>query len=151
MAEGETSDGDRKRPPSVKEVLGAPRPVSSSASSPSEAGKAREEGEGDGRGGRPTPVREMMGPEAVGEAARIELPRRTFEREGEAWAVTMVGTTVTGAPRDPGAPLMHLHFSRAETPDEPLRELLCVGRGLDRLFEEELRELLERSRPLEER
>lgn len=142
MDRSEGSD-EAQRPTPARQGMGK-----SSGSSPR---RGRSEGSGSlsarADPQRPTPVREMMAPEALASGTGWEPPSRTFEHEGREWVVILVGQTLTGFPPDAGAPLMNLRFAPAEAPDQPERELLCVGRGLDALFDEELRHYLERARP----
>lgn len=145
---------DRERPPSVREAMGGGGGSSTSDDTDPD-GEAGDAGAGESKEGeqevqRPTPVREMMAPEAGPAAADFEPPSRTFQHEGQEWVVILAGQTETGLPSDPGAPLMHLHFARAEDPGRPQRELLCVGRDLEHLYDEELRQYLERARPRSE-
>lgn len=164
MVESDSSDGPT-RPTSAREgmkaggkEIGGSRGLDpeGSESPPPEAPEHRpEEASGDSpdeaEAQRPTPVREMMAPDVGPSGTDWEPPRRTFEHEGKEWVVTLAGQTVTGLPPDPGAPLMSLHFAPAEAPETPEKELLCVGRSLDALYDEELRQYLERARPYEER
>ena len=142
----EREEGQRG-PRSVRDSMGPPAPASRATGAEKSSGR---DGEKDDEGARPTPVREMMGRDPASDAVQVELPRRVFGAEEQEWVVTVVGTSVTGAPSDPGAPLLHLHFARAEEPDTPLRQLLTVGRDIEDLFDEELRQLLQRARPLRE-
>lgn len=137
---------EAKRPIPAREGLGAAGGASGAAEEGEREGK---ESPGGSEAPRPTPVREMMSPEP-GVTGDWEVPRRTFEHDGKEWIVTLAGRTVTGFPPDPGAPLMKLHFAPAEAPESPEWELLCVGRGLDALYDEELRHYLERARPYRE-
>ncbi|MFP3949020.1 MAG: hypothetical protein ACLFWG_09845 [Longimicrobiales bacterium] len=96
----------------------------------------------------PTPVRVAMEAPPPGDSRPPEeLPSRRFEVEGEEWIVRISGRTITGSRPDPGALLMHLSFFRSEDPEDPRRRLITVDRPLDALYEEDLRELYERSRP----
>jgi hypothetical protein len=45
------------------------------------------------------------------------------------------------------APLVLVTFALAEKPDDPTMEILCVGRDLGALGEEDLADLLRRARP----
>lgn len=72
---------------------------------------------------------------------------RTFKDGETEWIVRLAGAGRSGTAPDPGVPLMHLTFSHASDP-EPVRDLLVAGRGIESLYEEELRGLLARSRLL---
>jgi hypothetical protein len=65
--------------------------------------------------------------------------------EGE-WVARAEGMSVSGRSRAQGAPLVLLTFAPAERPDEREREILWVGRDPTALHEDQLCELLARSR-----
>lgn len=107
-----------------------------------------EEGDDESSGPRPTPVRVAMDAPPPGDSRPASaLPSRRFEAREEEWVVRITGRTVTGTRPDPGALLMHLTFYRSDDPETPVRELLTVERPLDALYEEDLEEFLDRSRP----
>ncbi|MDX1568291.1 MAG: hypothetical protein R3223_10860 [Longimicrobiales bacterium] len=98
----------------------------------------------------PTPVRVAMDAPPPGDSRPPEeLPSRRFEVEDQEWIVRISGRTITGTRPDPGALLMYLSFFRADDPEDPRRRLVTVDRPLDALYEEDLRELYQRSRPTE--
>lgn len=122
-------------------------------SEPEEAHEEREEAaeEEEDRPARPTPVRVAMDAPPPGDSRPADvLPSRSFEARGEEWIVRITGRTVTGTRPDPGALLMQLTFYRSEDPEAPVRELLTVDRPLDALYQEDLEEFLDRSRPAKE-
>lgn len=144
-------DGDTK-PISIRDAMPPPglRGQKPRPRSPSQGKRERRpKGALDGGTRQPTPVREVMDavPQEIGPASPTELPSRRFEgEEGEAWIARLSGITVTGLPADAGAPLMHLTFFRADEPEAPVRAALGVGKALDDLGEEELRDRLRRAR-----
>lgn len=86
------------------------------------------------------------------EAERPEAPPEeeraaSFTRGDEEWIARIAGRGSSGTSRDGGAPLLALVFAAATDPEKPLREVVCVGRGLGELTKDELVMLLERSRP----
>ena len=90
----------------------------------------------------------MMEPaDAESQGAEEEFPSRPFTAKGEEWWVRVTGRSRTGRSPDPGAPLMQLHFFRSSDLETPRRRLLTVDRPLDEFYEEDLEELLDRSRP----
>lgn len=126
-----------------------PRP----RSAPHGQRERRPKGALDGGTRQPTPVREVMDavPPEIGPTSPTELASRRFEaEEGEKWIARLSGTTVTGLPADAGAPLLHLTFFRADEPETPVRAALGVGETLSDFGEEELRDRLRRSRPVDE-
>lgn len=143
---------ERGKPLSIRDVA----PSSPARARPDER-RAGEESAGDEGPGsepeeeddrRPTPVRVAMDTPPPGDSRPTEaLPSRRFQLGDEEWIVRITGRTVTGTRPDPGAHLMELTFYRAPEPDEPVRELLTVERDLDLFYDEDLGELLERSRP----
>ena len=108
-------------------------------------------GDSGDRGGKLTSAREMMGlptpdPEEEGE----DRDRRDFRASGDDWTVRVTGRSRTGRSPDPGAPLMQLFFFKRSDAEKPSRRLLTVDRPLEEFYEEDLQELLERSRPIPE-
>lgn len=157
----EAEEEDGPKPISVRDLM----PPSSSEGrrrAPERGGPAEEterpEPAGPEEGGddesapsRPTPVRVAMDAPPPGDSRpRRALPSRRFEARGEEWIVRITGRTVTGTRPDAGALLMHLTFYRSADPDTPVRELLTVERPLDALYEQDLEEFLDRSRPARE-
>jgi hypothetical protein len=67
-------------------------------------------------------------------------------REGR-WEVRVAGATRSGTGPDAGASLLLLVFSSEDEPELPPREILTAGRSLEALTDEDLEELLARSRP----
>jgi hypothetical protein len=63
------------------------------------------------------------------------------------WVARAVGLGSSGRPPGGHAPLVLVTFSLAEREEEPLLEILRVGRDLSSVSEDELQELLERARP----
>lgn len=115
-----------------------------------EGKKVEDSGESQPAASVPTPVRVAMDAPPPGDSRPPEaLPSRRFEVDGEEWIVRISGRTITGTRPDPGALLMHLSFFRPEEPETPIRTLITVDRPLDALYEEDLGELLGRSRPAE--
>jgi len=111
-----------------------------------EAGEAGEPGEPAGAASVPTPVRVAMDAPPPGDSRPAEeLPSRRFEVEGQEWIVRISGRTITGTRPDAGALLMHLSFFRFEEPEMAARRLVTVNRPLDAFYDEDLRELFERS------
>lgn len=130
----EAVDGEEGRP----EEEGAPEPADEGAGGPAGAASV------------PTPVRVAMDAPPPGDSRPPEdLPSRRFEVDGEEWIVRISGRTVTGTRPDAGALLMHLSFFRPDEPESALRGLITVDRPLDALYEEDLLELFERSRPMD--
>lgn len=156
-SEGEEGSESEKppRPISIRDAMPAPglRGQKPRPRSPSRPGRERRsEGALDGGTSRPTPVREAMDavPPEIGPSSPTELPSRSFRAAGEEeWIVRVSGSAVTGLPADVGAPLLQLTFFRAAEPETPVRESLGVGETLDDLGEEELRDRLERARPVD--
>lgn len=89
-------------------------------------------------------VKETDGAESA-EAARGA--EEDEEVEWVEWVVRVVGAGRSGTPPDLGVPLIHLTFSMSSE-SKPSRELLCPGRGIESLHDEELRALLARSREI---
>ena len=56
-----------------------------------------------------------------------------FDVEGEAWLARVTGAARSGTGPDGGAPLIVVAFSKAEEPDQALREVLTVGESVDEL------------------
>ena len=90
-------------------------------------------------------------------APRLEVPPTEVRSEGSAtlrftarraeWVARAVGLGSSGRPPGGHAPLVLLTFSLAERAEEPVLEILRVGRDLSSVSEDELPELLERARP----
>lgn len=143
------------KPISIRDAMPAPglRGQKPRPRSPSRPGRERRpEGALDGGTSRPTPVREAMDavPPEIGPSSPTDLPSRSFRAAGEEeWIVRVSGTTITGLPTDVGAPLLQLTFFRAAEPETPVRETLGVGETLDDLGDDELRDRLERARPVD--
>lgn len=98
---------------------------------------------------RPTPVRSLMQAEpAPPPEVPAEPPPRIVESEAERWTVREAGATRSGSGVDRGAPLLLVHFDRVEAPEVAPREGLTVATSLDELHDEDLIELLRRSRPV---
>jgi hypothetical protein len=90
-----------------------------------------------------------MQPESLSEDdGAFDGALRFFESDGETWVVREVGQTRSGTGSDSGAPLLLLEFARSIDPEKPLRKNLAVATSLDALGDEELGELLQRSRPV---
>jgi hypothetical protein len=71
---------------------------------------------------------------------------RAFEADGAKWTVTPIGATRSGSGTDRGAPLLLLRFEKEGTPEPSAREGLAVASSLDDLYDDDLAELLLRSR-----
>lgn len=149
----------RGREVDEEEAEGSPR-TDVDGEEPADATVSDEGGEAEGEteGGEepqaaasvPTPVRVAMDAPPPGDSRPPEeLPSRRFEVDGAEWIVRISGRTITGTRPDSGALLMHLSFFRPAEPETPVRALVTVDRPLDVLYDEDLRELLERSRPAE--
>jgi hypothetical protein len=102
---------------------------------------------------RPIPVRAG---ESVPQPARQErasapgpptLEPVRFTAEGREWIARAAGHGASGRSRATAAPLLLVTFAPADAPDVPLREVVGVGRDLCGLTEDELADLLRRSRP----
>lgn len=144
--EGGEEGVERGKPLSIRDVMPS-SPPRARPRSPGESEDGGEEEEETGEG-RPTPVRIAMDAPPPGDSRPPEeLPSRRFETGEEEWVVRVTGRSVAGARPDPGAPLMHLTFYRPEAPLCPEREVLTVERELELFYDEDLAELLQRSRP----
>ena len=75
-----------------------------------------------------------------------DLPSRQFAGDGIEWIVRLTGQTSTGSASDPGAPLLHVTFYRADDPLAAVREALVPGSSIDDLFESDLNDLLSTAR-----
>ena len=118
----DTGDAEKKRPPSVRDLMGpsgTDRPVSVRDGTDS---------------GRDEPV-------------EIEVPSASLSRGDEKWIVRVVGRAVARAGSRSGTPLLLLTFARESDPDVRVYEVLRVGRRLDALSETELLEALESATP----
>lgn len=73
-------------------------------------------------------------------------PVRAFEVDGEEWVVRIVGTTSVGTAPDVRAPVLLFGFARAAEPDGLEREAMAPGTSLDDLSDDDLAQLLQRSR-----
>lgn len=127
-----------------------PRPAGQNPSASGESdGRPRPVREGMTEGdSRPTPVRDLMDGAGEGlEAAEVPAPSRAFEADGEHWIVRVEGRTRSGTAPDRGALLLHLRFYRDEDAEHPEREAVVAGTSLDPLYDEELADILRRSRP----
>jgi hypothetical protein len=98
---------------------------------------------------RPTPVRILMQSEA---ATPTDVPAETVLRKIESgkdhWTVREAGATRSGSGTDRGAPMLLLQFEKVEAPEVPPQVCYAVAESLDNLDDEDLIELLRRSRPV---
>lgn len=95
---------------------------------------------------RPTPVRDLMA--GSGDApATGAAELRVLESEGETWHVRVGGRQRSGTSPDRGASLLLLFFQRSPDEGTPDREAYAPARSLDDVGDDELLELLARSRP----
>jgi len=139
-------ESEARKPISVRDLM--PPPSAGGRRPAQDRGEEGTASEGEVLPPKPTPVRVAMDTPPPGDSRPAEaLPSRRFEAEGEEWVVRVTGRTITGSRPDPGALLMQLGFYRGSAPDHPARELLTVARPLEALYEEDLREFLQRSRP----
>jgi hypothetical protein len=130
MAPSDSRKDDRPRKPmSVRDVVG---------------GRKRSVRDG----GAPSSAPAESAPPPSTDASAVVS--RSFSDGESEWTVRIAGAGRSGTVPDRGVPLMHLTFTKGPESD-PARELLCAGRGLEDLADEELRTLLERSRPVEGR
>ena len=138
-AEGDALPAAPGKPISIRDAVGAPdRPTRKPTSdlSPNVGEPMR----------IPTPARAEMATDG-GPIERREASSRLF-RDGETeWQARISGTFRTGRPPDTGATLMHLVFEKQGAPEGSL-ELFTVATNLEELHEDDLKELLQRSRPL---
>ncbi len=75
------------------------------------------------------PARGLMDPgDSPGPLPESEM---AFEVAGEDWLARVTGAARSGTGPDGGAPLIVVAFSKADAPDEPLREVLTVGASID--------------------
>lgn len=148
-----TSEG-RRRAPERREPPTPPERVERMDRDEEPSGESEvsgEEADDAAAASPPTPVRVAMDAPPPGDSRPPQaLPTRSFQARGEEWIVRITGRTVTGTHPDAGALLMHLTFFRSSDPEKPARELLTVDRPLEALYEEDLEEFLDRSRPARE-
>lgn len=144
MAGDDTNDGGRsKKPIPVRRTAGHARRT------PREEEEAREE-EGAKSGASPTPVREVVDGPGTATARRPEAADRRFEVEETEWIARVAGRTLCGTGQStPKAPVMEVRFHRADEPESPILRLMVAGRTLDDLYDDELRALFHRSRPVD--
>ena len=97
----------------------------------------------------PTPARQAIEPPTQDEDRGAEGPLRSFQVDGsgEEWVVREGGRAVSGRAGDARVSLALLFFSHATAPDQPVREIVTAGRGLEELTDQELIVLLDRARP----
>ena len=70
------------------------------------------------------------------------LPFRKFDSDGCEWIVRLSGRASVGSRGDAGAQLLHLTFFRAADPSVAARQSVTVGKTIEDLPEDRLRELL---------
>ena len=95
----------------------------------------------------------VTGPaESAAPAAPAEPPIEAgFEADGEKWIARPAGVGSYGTGITARASILAIHFFRYAEPDRPVREVLTSTGRFDALYDEELRDLLARSRPVVER
>ena len=144
-------DPDRVRPLSARPGPGA------NAAPPGQGPAPKAQ---NGRNGGPAraqqpqqPTRERQTPPTESEAPAApspgENPGVRFSDNGVEWVARALGQGTSGWGSGGSAPLVLLTFARAERPDDPVREILSVGRGADRFSETELVALLGRAKPFD--
>lgn len=132
-------DNRRTKPISIRDAVGEGESVRESGSRP-RSDEPRP----------PIPVRERKRKllhSAASTAAEASAEIRTFSDGDVDWRVQVTGRGRSGAPPDAGVPLVHLTFTAKGEAGEA-RELLVAGEGVASLQEEELKALLNRSRPV---
>ncbi len=161
-------EGVGPKPTPIREVVGEPRPNPRRRADEPHVGdspeqrargqrerpkgsrdKGRSVGRGRDRGqGRTAPrsVRAGLDGQASKPTAVQDLPSREFVSEGVEWILRLSGRSSTGSPSDPGAPLLHLMFYRADEPLVEVCEALIPGDSIDRLFEADLAAVVESAR-----
>ena len=70
------------------------------------------------------------------------LPSRKFDGGGSEWIVRLSGRVSIGSRGNSGAQLLHLTFFQGVNPLVAARQSLAVGKSIEELSEERLRELL---------
>lgn len=143
MAEDDTNGGGRsKKPIPVRRTAGHARRT------PREE-EAREE-EGAEAGASSSPVRDVVDGPGTATARRPEAADRRFVVEETEWIARVAGRTLCGTGQStPKAPVMEVRFHRADEPESPVMRLMVAGRTLEDLYDDELRALFHRSRPVE--
>jgi hypothetical protein len=130
MAPSDSRNDERPRKPmSVRDVVGGRKRSVRDGGAPSGASA------------------ESVPPSSTDASAAVS---RSFSDGESVWTVRIAGAGRSGTAPDCGVHLMHLTFTKGSESD-PARELLCAGHGLEDIPDEELRTLLERSRPVEGR
>lgn len=141
MGDPDEKDGERTRPIPVRKSVGETPHPAGGRPTPPVPGESRRSGR------RPTPVRQALPDRQEAVPELPEAPPVRIERGDEVWHARVIGRTVTGAPRDPGAPLLLVAFSPGEADADPTREAIVVGGELEAFSELRLLELLDASRP----
>jgi hypothetical protein len=97
---------------------------------------------------RPTPVRMVMEGGSEAEATKDDRARVFHDEDtGSDWRAILTGWSASGILPLRTVPLVELTFSKAETPEEPLRRALCRGEGLGEMSDSQLLEALRNSEP----
>jgi hypothetical protein len=86
--------------------------------------------------------------EGAAPTAAVSSGARVIEAGDGAWEVTATGAARSGSGRDAGAPILLLTFSRRGAPEALPREVFAVARSLDELSDDELAELVARSKAI---
>jgi hypothetical protein len=105
--------------------------------------------EDDGR--RPTPVRMAMEGGEETEEEDQRRPRVIEDPEsGTTWVVTVGGRSASGILPLRTVPIMELSFAKEEAPDEALKTVLCYGKQLSDVPDQDLLTCLGKSGPFRE-
>lgn len=151
------SEKPSHRPRPAREVA-PPRPARQVA--PAAAQNDQEHGGDEGASPEeagPKSAREVLGrsapsPSQAEPAATPEPPAtvRRFRVDDVDWIARVAGESVYGTGPRGRAPLESVMFARAEAPDEPVSEALVPRGRFATYYDEELRRLLGRARPVDD-
>ena len=102
-----------------------------------------------GAGKAPISVRESSGHLVANRKGPPPAPTRRFALEETEWIARLAGEGYGGTGALAPGYLAAIRFCRADSPDEPVSELLVPRGRFESLYDEELRELLARAEPLD--
>jgi hypothetical protein len=101
----------------------------------------------DTSGGRPIPVRAMMGSSDPAHPLADEASSKVIKVGDEEWIARAIGSTQSGTAPDSGSPLLLVVFSRVQEPEAYVCEAMGIGESLADLSHHALEFLFERARP----